>query len=117
MLIDLGATYEQFLEAAKYGLVSSEKKYFEQIIACDNYMYFKNLMVKRNLLLQKEAYEMMYSHINIPEEISNSFINKGIINFIKRQKLSKTSKRKGRKGYSSSYSNVISFGSILIILM
>jgi len=115
MLIDLGGTYEQFLEAAKYGLISSEKKYFEQIIACENYIYFKNLMVKRNLLLQKEAYEMMYSHINKSEEISQSLINKGIINIIIRPRLSKTSKRKRRKGYSSSYSNVISFRSKFFI--
>ena len=63
MLIDLGSNYEQFLETAKYGLESPAKKYFEQIIACDNYIYFKSLMVKRNLQLEAESYALMYKQM------------------------------------------------------
>lgn len=59
MLIELGADQEQFLQAAKKGLESEDKKYFEQMIACDNFVYFKNMMVKRNLQLEEEAAHLM----------------------------------------------------------
>lgn len=59
MLIELGANQEQFLLAAKKGLESENKKYFEQLIACDNFIYFKNMMVKRNLQLEDQAYQLM----------------------------------------------------------
>ena len=42
MMKDLGATTEQFLLACKIALETENKKYFEQIIACDNFLYFKN---------------------------------------------------------------------------
>jgi hypothetical protein len=51
---------EMFLLASKKGLEDSKnKKYFEQLIAFNNYSYFKNLMTKRNLHLEKIAYEEM----------------------------------------------------------
>jgi len=62
MLIDLGASQEQFLLCAKKGLESDDKKYFEQMIACDNFLYFKNMMVKRNLQLEDQAYKLMYEN-------------------------------------------------------
>ena len=58
---DLGITEEMFCLAAKRGLEDQKenKKYFEQLIAFNNYNYFKNLMTKRNLHLEKIAYEEM----------------------------------------------------------
>jgi len=62
LLIETGATQEQFLIVAKKGLDSSEdKKYYERIIATENYLYFKNMMVKRNLQLEEEAMKLMIS--------------------------------------------------------
>jgi hypothetical protein len=77
MLIDLGSTYEQFIEAARYGLESAGKKYFEQIITCESYIYFKNLMVKRNLQLQSEAYELMYANITKQKEATKKMVAQG----------------------------------------
>jgi hypothetical protein len=60
MLSDIGASQEQFLLVARKGLESPEdKKYFEQLIACDNYIYFKNMMIKRNLQLEEQAFLLM----------------------------------------------------------
>jgi hypothetical protein len=60
MLIELGCTHEQFLVIASKGLQSNEdKKYFEQLIACDNFLYFKSMMLKRNIQLEEQAMQMM----------------------------------------------------------
>jgi len=58
---EIGITEEMFCMAAKRGLEDQKenKKYFEQLIAFNNYSYFKNLMTKRNLHLEKIAYEEM----------------------------------------------------------
>ena len=57
LLADLAIPQELFLKAAHFGLNSENKKYFEQLVACDNYIYVKNLMVKRNLQIQEESYK------------------------------------------------------------
>jgi len=75
LLADLEITQEQFLRSAKYGLESENKKYFEQIIACDNYIYFKSLMVKRNLQLQDETYKMMVGKKIIDNNENNVALN------------------------------------------
>jgi hypothetical protein len=62
-LIELGANQEQFLKAAKIGLESKDKKYFEQLIACDNYLYFKNMMVRRNFQLEDQAMKLMQQKV------------------------------------------------------
>lgn len=87
LLADLEITQEQFLKSAKYGLESENKKYFEQIIACDNYIYFKSLMVKRNLQLQEESFKMMVgkklidndkeSNVALNENNLNKLLGKG----------------------------------------
>lgn len=60
MLEEVGASQEQFLLAARKGLENGEdQKYFEQLIACDNYLYFKNMMIKRNLQLEEQAFQLM----------------------------------------------------------
>ena len=58
---EIGITEEMFCLAAKKGLEDEKdnKKYFEQLIAFSNYNYFKNLMTKRNLHLEKIAYQEM----------------------------------------------------------
>jgi len=38
-----------------------DKKFYEQLIACDNFLYFKHMMIKRNMQLQEEALRLMYS--------------------------------------------------------
>ena len=64
MLTDLGANEQQFVLAAKRGLHSKEnKKYFEQLIACDNFIYFKNMMVKKNLQLEEAAYKLLHENL------------------------------------------------------
>jgi hypothetical protein len=60
MLSEIGATQELFLLVAKKGLEHiDDKKYYEQLIACDNYVYFKNMMIKRNLQLEEQALQLM----------------------------------------------------------
>lgn len=64
MLTDIGASEKQFVLAAKKGLKSKEnRKYFEQLIACDNYLYFKNMMVKKNLQLDEQAYKLLHENM------------------------------------------------------
>ncbi len=64
MLNDIGASEHQFILAAKKGLHSKEnRKYFEQLIACDNFIYFKNMMVKKNLQLEEQAYKLLHENI------------------------------------------------------
>ena len=38
---------------------SEDKKFYEQLIACDNYLYFKNMMVKRNIQIEDEAIKLL----------------------------------------------------------
>jgi hypothetical protein len=58
--VELECSHEQFLVVASRGLESpDDKKYYEQIIACDNFLYFKNMMVRRNLQIEQQAYNMM----------------------------------------------------------
>jgi len=53
---DLGLSEEQFFFAVKLGLETENKKYFERIITIDNFLVFKNIMTKRNMQLEEEAY-------------------------------------------------------------
>ena len=61
MTHELDITEEMFCMAAKKGLEDQKenRKYFEQLIAFNNYSYFKSMMTKRNLHLEKLAYEAM----------------------------------------------------------
>ena len=59
LLIETGASQEQFLLIAKKGLESEDKKFYERLIATDNYLYFKNMMVRRNLSLEEDAMKLM----------------------------------------------------------
>jgi hypothetical protein len=61
MISEIGISQEIFLLVAKKGLEDPEdQKYYEQLIACENYVYFKNMMIKRNLQLEEQTMELMY---------------------------------------------------------
>jgi hypothetical protein len=65
MLIELGASHEQFISIANRGLEHPEdKKYFEQLIANENFLYFKNMMLKRNMQLEEQAFKLMMEKEN-----------------------------------------------------
>jgi hypothetical protein len=53
--VTLGVTQEQLLRVCEIGRSTPEdRKVFHQIFACDNFLSFKKLMVKRNLELESE---------------------------------------------------------------
>ena len=57
---ELGVTQEQFFEACeKAGANPFHKKIVDQIIAVDNFVAFKKLMVKRNQDLNEQVLLMM----------------------------------------------------------
>jgi hypothetical protein len=59
-LIELGCQQERFLLIAAKGLESTDnKKYYEQLIACDNFLNFKSIIVKGNIQLEDQAYQML----------------------------------------------------------
>ena len=54
--INIGITYDQFFLVCAKGVKNySHHKTFEQIVACDNFISFKKLMIRRNKQLEKEA--------------------------------------------------------------
>jgi len=64
---------------ANRGLESPDKKYYERLIASDNYLYFKSMMVKRNLQLEEEAMKLMISkaaeeNVDINEQSKNKLL-------------------------------------------
>ena len=61
LLDEINVNQDTFLLAAIKGLESEDKKFYEQLIACDNFLYFKNMMIKRNMQLEEEAMELMQS--------------------------------------------------------
>lgn len=65
LLEEVKIDQEAFLKVAKIGLEKEgDKKFYEQLIACDNFLYFKHMMIKRNMQLQEEALKMMYGKKN-----------------------------------------------------
>lgn len=65
MLSDIGCSPEQFVKCAELGLkIPEDKSYFEQIIAVDNFLYFKAKFVKRNYELKESSYKLMYAAEN-----------------------------------------------------
>ena len=56
---ELGVTNEQFVEACERAEQNPiHKKIVDQIMAVDNFLAFKKLMVKRNQELNKQAMEL-----------------------------------------------------------
>ena len=57
---EISITPELFAQAYDRGLrTPAHKRIFEQIMACDNYLSFKKLMLKRNRELEEEAVKML----------------------------------------------------------
>jgi len=72
MLIYLKINESVFMKVASIGLNSEKyQKYFKQIIACDNYVYFNCMMIKRNMILTNETIKLMNKHI--PNEQGKSY--------------------------------------------
>jgi hypothetical protein len=60
-LAQLGVTSEQFVLACARGKDQDvNKAVFEQILAVDDFMTFKKMMVKRNMALEVEALEYVF---------------------------------------------------------
>ena len=75
---DLGISNEKFLELAELGLDKpKDKKYFEQIINNEDYLYFKDLMYKRNIQLEQEALAVLTKNrLNLlSSKLNNSNLN------------------------------------------
>lgn len=59
-MAELGVSDEQFVEACERAAKNQlHKKIVDQIMAVDNFLAFKKLMVKRNQELNKQAMELM----------------------------------------------------------
>jgi len=71
---EISITPELFAKAYDRGLrTPSHKRIFEQIMACDNFLSFKKLMLKRNRELEEEALKMLQqeeSHVSYDKEVS-----------------------------------------------
>jgi hypothetical protein len=59
LLNEIEIDQETFLFLSKKGLESEDKKFYEQLITCDNFIYFKNMIIKRNIQLEEEAIKLM----------------------------------------------------------
>ena len=67
--ITLGVTAEQLIRVCQIGISTPcDKKIFHQIFACDNFLSFKKLMVKRNLEVEKELARQLDSKIPRKED-------------------------------------------------
>lgn len=98
-LTNFGVTEEMFCLAAKKGLeIKEDAKYFEQLIAFNNYLYFKNMMTKRNLQLEELAYQEMRTKM----AMSNSVIQQPQPQPQPQPQLQSTQTTKGKKLMSKS---------------
>ena len=69
LIAELGVTQEIFMEAcAKADSNPIHKKIVDQIVAVDNFVAFKKLMVKRNAELNKQAIAMLKKQAQNAEE-------------------------------------------------
>lgn len=50
---DIGLDPEELVELIGKGLESKNKKLFEQLLICDDFLKFKEIMVKRNKALEQ----------------------------------------------------------------
>ena len=70
MLKKCNLTEEQLILASKKGLENEKhKKYFEQLIAFNNYNYFKNVMTKRNYQFIQMAEDAMKIDMKVLEKL------------------------------------------------
>ena len=78
-IIEIGISEEMFILAAKKGIENPKnkmhKKYILQLISFTNYLYFKNLMTKRNIQLEQQAIKLLNESNNININVSNNNLN------------------------------------------
>ena len=68
VLKDGQLTQEDFLQAAAKGVEDKQyKKYFNQVINCGDFNFFKSIMTKRNYQIIKMAEQQMANAKNMPE--------------------------------------------------
>ena len=78
-IIEIGISEEMFILAAKKGIENPKnkmhKKYILQLISFTNYLYFKNLMTKRNIQLEQQAIKLLNESNNININVNNNNLN------------------------------------------
>jgi hypothetical protein len=61
MITDLGITQDQFVNACEEADKKEEyKKYLDIILSADDFLKFKEMMVKRNMRLNEKALKFSY---------------------------------------------------------
>lgn len=55
LLAELGINHDIFAEACENADCTEYKSVIDQIVALDNFLYFKKMMVARNIKLNEEA--------------------------------------------------------------
>jgi len=78
-IIEIGISEEMFILAAKKAIENPKnkmhKKYILQLISFTNYLYFKNLMTKRNIQLEQQALKLLNESNNINIKINSNLNN------------------------------------------
>lgn len=59
MMSEIGLTEDKLIDILEKGFQSKEKKLFNQLLLCDDFLKFKDLMLRRNKALETEAYNTM----------------------------------------------------------
>jgi The ARF-like 2 binding protein BART. len=60
LLKELNVSPELFLEIVELGMTTpADRKIFEQLVACNNFLSFKKLMIKRNKEIEVEVVKSM----------------------------------------------------------
>lgn len=52
MMRDVGLSEEKLVEILEKGFQSKERKLFNQLLLCDDFLKFKDLMLRRNRALE-----------------------------------------------------------------
>ena len=78
-IIEIGISEEMFILAAKKAIENPKnkmhKKYILQLISFTNYLYFKNLMTKRNIQLEQQALKLLNESNNNNIKVNNNNLN------------------------------------------
>ena len=78
-IIEIGISEEMFILAAKKAIENPKnkmhKKYILQLISFTNYLYFKNLMTKRNIQLEQQALKLLNENNNNNIKVNNNNLN------------------------------------------
>lgn len=55
MMQEIGIDEDKLITLLEKGFNSKERKYFDQLLLCDDFLKFKKMLVKRNQVLEREA--------------------------------------------------------------